>query len=235
MAAAAPHPAAEAPPREDAIPARIFLRPLGTPLTVGLAGLAVASFVQSGLDLHWIKVGQTHQVGLVLIAVPAILQLVACIFAYLSRDGAAGATLGLLATTWLGIGLIHLTSVPGHTSGALGLLLLAAGTTLACSAAAVSTGKPLPGVTFGLTATRFILAGIYELSAVSSWEHVAGIIGLLITGLAVYGVLAFELEGQRHRPLLPTFRRGLGARALEGGPAAQLEQISSEAGVRRLT
>jgi succinate-acetate transporter protein len=217
------------------IPARVFLRPIGSPLTAGLAGLAIGSLVEAGLSLRWVGVSDTHQVGLVLIAVPFVLQLIACVFAYLARDGSAGATLGMLSTSWLALGLVHLASVPGHTSGALGLLLLASGGTVACSAAAISTGKPLPGVVFALAAGRFAVAGIYQLSSVVTWRDADGIIGLVVTGVAVYALLAFKLEDQRHHPLLPTFRRGLGRRAMLGGPLAQLDDIDSEAGVRRGT
>jgi hypothetical protein len=31
------------------LPTRIFLRPIGSPLTIGMSGLAIASLVQSGL------------------------------------------------------------------------------------------------------------------------------------------------------------------------------------------
>lgn len=59
--------------------------------------------------------------------------------------------------------------------------------------------------------------------------------GLVVLGLAAYAVLAFELEGQRHRPLLPTFRRGRAARAIYGDPEAQVDGVTSEAGVRQTT
>lgn len=219
----------------EAIPARIFLRPIGTPLTVGLSGLAIASLVESGLSLGWVAKTQVHEIGLILIAVPFVLQLLACVFSYLSRDGAAGATLGVLSTTWLGLGLVHLTSSPGSRSGALGLLLLAAGGLLALSALAIGISKPLPAVVFGLAAIRFALSGIYQLGDVSTWEHAAGIVGLVVTGLAAYAVLAFELEGQRHRPVLPTFRVGQGRRAITAAGLQQLDGVANEAGVRETT
>lgn len=196
---------------DDALPTTVFLRPIGSPLTVGLSGLAIASLVQSGLDLGWISKLDTRQVGVVLLAVPFILQLVACVFSYLARDGAAGAAVGVLSTTWLAIGLIHITSAPGLTSGALGLLLLSAGGVLVLSATAVAVAKPLVGLVFALAAVRFALSGIYELTANGSWEDVAGVVGLVVCGLAAYSVLAFELEGQQRRPVLPTFRRTGGA------------------------
>lgn len=219
----------------DDSPVRVFLRPIGSPLTIGMSGLAIASLLQSGLDLHWIAVTQTHQVGLILLAVAFVMQLLACLFAYLARDGAAGASLGLLATTWAGIGAVHLSSSPGSRSGAMGLLLLAAGGVLALSSTAVSGAKPLPGLVFLAAAVRFAFGGVYQLGASSPWQHIAGIIGLVVVGLACYCVLAFELEDQQRRPVLPTFRRRRGAAAVHGGLDAQLDGIAHEAGVRQTT
>jgi hypothetical protein len=36
---------------DDALAVRFFLRPFGSPLTIALSGLAIASVVQSGIDL----------------------------------------------------------------------------------------------------------------------------------------------------------------------------------------
>ncbi|MGH2867405.1 MAG: hypothetical protein ACRDNK_07540, partial [Solirubrobacteraceae bacterium] len=106
----------------DSPQVRVVLRPVGTPLTIGMSGLAVASLVQSGLDLGWVANTQATAVALILISVPFVLQLLASVFSYLARDGAAGATLGLLATTWLSLGLVRLAYPTASTSPALGLL-----------------------------------------------------------------------------------------------------------------
>ena len=215
----------------DLPPSTVFLRPIGSPLTVGLSGLAIASLVESGLDLGWIAKSQTPQVGLVMLAVPFILQLIACVFSYLARDGATGACVGVLSTTWLGIGLISITS-GSSTSGALGLLLVASGGLLGVSATATGMAKPLAGLVFVAAALRFEFSGVYELSSNGWWKDASGILGLVVCGLAAYSVLAFELEGQKRQPVLPTFRRGRGERSVRGGWNAQLDGIVHEAGVR---
>ncbi len=197
-----------------------------------MSGLAVGSLVESGLDLGWIGTSQTRQVGLVLVAVPFVLQLLACVFSFLARDGAAAASTGLLSATWLAYGLLQLVG-GGSTSAALGLLLVAAGGVLVLSAAVVSTGKPLPGVVFALASLRFVLSGVYELSGSGSWENVAGVIGLVVCGLAAYCVLAFELEGQQRRPVLPTFRRGRGELSMTADWNGQLDGVAHEPGVRQ--
>jgi uncharacterized protein len=217
----------------NALPARVFLRPIGSPLTLGMAGLTIASFVESGLALHWVRPDQTHAVGLILIAVPFVLQLFACVFSYLARDGATGAAVGVLSTSWLATGLVYVLSRPGQTSGALGLMLAASAGVLALSAFAVGQAKPLPALVFLIAALRFGLDAVHELSGAGFWQNAGGIVGLVLCGVAAYCVLAFELEGQQGRPVIPTFRRGRGASALRDDGAAQLDGVAHEAGVRQ--
>ncbi len=219
---------------ESASP-QIVLRPVGSPLTLGMSGLAIASLVQSGVELHWLPSGQTSQAGLILIAVPFVLQLLACIFSYLARDGTTGAAVGILATSWLAVGLIHIVVRPGATSGALGLLLVAASGALGAAAGATVSSKPLPGAIFAVAAMRFATAGIFQLSTVGSWERAAGLLGLLVTALAVYAALAFELEDQHQRAVLPTFRRGRAAAAIRDGAGSDRARLITEPGVRGTT
>jgi succinate-acetate transporter protein len=221
-------------PMEEPRP-QIFLRPIGSPLTVGMSGLAIASFVASGLSLNWIAKSQALYVGVVLASVPFVLQLTACVFSFLARDGATAAAVGVLSTTWLAIGLVHIVARTASVNGALGLLLIMSGVTLALSSLAVGTAKPLPALVFLLAAARFGADAAYELSSGSFWEHLAGIIGLVVTGVSAYCVLAFELEGQRHRPVLPTFRRGRGRDALAGPVDTRIDGVTDEAGVRQTT
>jgi succinate-acetate transporter protein len=213
----------------------VFLRPIGSPLTIGMAGLGIASLVQSGLDLGWMAPTEVHKVGLILISVPFVLQLLASVFSYLARDGATGASVGVIATTWLGLGLLEISSRPGQTSTATGLLLLAAGGVVTLSALAIGPLKPLPATVFAVAALRFVFAGVYHCTTAGFWQDFAGIVGLVVVGLAAYCVLAFELEDQRHRPLLPTFRRGAAAAAMDDGASPKLDGVLHEAGVRQTT
>ncbi len=148
----------------DGVPrAHIVLRPIGTPLSLGMAGLAIASLVQSGYDLHWIAHGQGMKVGLVLLAVPFFLQFLASVLSFLARDGTTGTALGVLSASWLAIALIHIANKGAHRSGALGLMLLAAAGILVLSALVTVWAKPLPNAVFAVVGIRFLLGGIYEL------------------------------------------------------------------------
>jgi succinate-acetate transporter protein len=195
-----------------------------------LAGLGIASLVRSGFSLHWVGADQAAETGLILIAVPWVLQLIACVFAYLARDGAGGTTFGVLATTWLAFGLSDLIG-GGRASGALGLLLLAAAATLILSSLAVSAGKPLPALAVALSAVRFGFDGVHQLGGGATWQNVAGIIGLVVCGVAAYCVLAFSFEDARRRRVLPTFRRTTGA-ATYGDPISPDDALLSDAGIR---
>ena len=188
--------------------------------------------MESGLALGWIESSQALEVGVILIAVPFVLQLLACVFCYLARDGATGAAVGVLSTTWLGIGVLHLITPDTGRGGALGLLLLAAGFALAVSASSVSRANGLAGFVFLLAALRFALAGVYDAGGSQTWSHVAALVGLAVSGAAAYAVLAFELEGQQRRPVLPTFRHGRG-RVSAGESSDALEAIMREPGVRQ--
>src|SRR5436853_6110098 len=123
-------------------------------MPLGMAGLAGASLVTSGSELGWIPSGDSKQVALVLLAFAFPLQIAAWAIAFLARDGVVGTTLGVLASTWLADGLIHLTTPPGSQNGALGLLFLATSAAVGAGAAAAgSAGRP-PAFVFAIAAVR---------------------------------------------------------------------------------
>ena len=220
-------------PRADGRAAQVVLRPLGAALPLALAGLAVASLVLSGLELAWVPLAESKHVGILLLVTGGALQAVTAVLAFLARDGAAGSALGLLASAWSGIAIVHLTSAPGSTSKSLGLLLLAAGGLLLPGAGPVGMGKGVPALVIALAGLRYVLSGIYELSANHTWQDVAGIVGLVVTGAAAYAVWALQLEDARDRPLLPMGRRGRGRESVTGSLDDQLRGLEHEPGVRQ--
>lgn len=215
--------------------AHIFLRPIGTPVSLGMAGLAIASLVQSGYDLKWIAPGQALKAGLVLLAVPFFLQFAASVLAYLARDGATGTAMGVLSSCWLAIALVHIASGGDRRSGALGLMLLAAGGILLLTALASAPAKLLPAAVFAIEGIRFVLSGVHQLGATHPWAYAAGIAGLVVVALAGYCVLAFDLEGMLQRTVLPTLRRGRGQEALSGTASEAIADVVHEPGVRQMT
>jgi succinate-acetate transporter protein len=179
-------------------------------MPLGLFGLAAASLVVSGLELGWISTSQRIFVGVVIVAFPVSLQLVASVLSFLSRDAATASGLGVLATTWLAIGAVFIISPPGSTSGALGLLLLVSAVALTLSGVAGTLNKLVPAAVLIVSGARFAATGVYELSALEPWQDAAGAIGLGLTALALYTAFALELEDAKgqHGPAAAATRSG---------------------------
>jgi succinate-acetate transporter protein len=85
---------------------RIVARPIGSPTALGPYDLAAATLVVAGQQLGWIDSSEQKQVGAILIGFPILAQLVASVWSRLARDGVAAAAMGVLAFTWLSVGLV---------------------------------------------------------------------------------------------------------------------------------
>lgn len=212
--------------------ARVVLRPIGNPLPLGFLALAGATFLVAALQLGWIAPSEGRTVGIALIAFTFPLQLLTSIFGFLGRDVVAGTAMGVLAGTWLTVGVTILTIPPGATSDALGLLLLIAGVAMLIPATVSATGKIAATAVLATTVLRFLTAGVYELTAAEPWKGLTAIVGLVLVGLAVYVALAMTLEDARGVTTLPLGRRGSGREALRGSIDSQAQHIEREAGVR---
>ncbi|MCX2968861.1 hypothetical protein WDH52_16095 [Streptomyces sp. TRM70308] len=213
---------------------RIFLRPLGSPLPLGFLGLAGATFVLAGAQLGWVGPGESGVVGLVLVAFAVPMQGLASVLGFLGRDVVAGTGMGLLAATWLTVGLAKLGSVPGTTSDAVGLLLFVSAAGLLVVVVSAGFGKLLASAVLATAACRFVATGLYEMTSADGWETVAGILGLLLAAVAVWAALAFVSEDSLGRGLVPTLRGRPGRAATDGTMADEVSGVQHEAGVRRM-
>jgi len=211
----------------------IVLRPIAGPLALGFFGLAGATFVVAGLQLGWAAASEERQVALCVLAFTVPLQFTAAIMGFLARDGVAATGMGLLSGIWAAIGFVLLTASPGTTSNALGLFLVIAGVALWAPASAAAGGKLVPSLVLATAGLRFALTGIYEISASQTWKHLAGVVGLILTALALYAAYAAEYEDVLKRPVLPLGRRGKGRQALEGTYADQIAALTHDPGVRQ--
>ena len=219
--------------RDPEAMSRVTLRPIASPLPLGFLALAVATFTLAGLQLGWIGSAQQHDAGLVILTFAVPLQGLSTIYGFLARDSAAGTGMALQAGGWLSIGAATFSGRPGQTSGALGLLLVGAGTALLVPAVTAAMSKILASMVMALTAVRFYLTGTYELSASPGWKEAAGVGGLILAAVALYAGLAFELEDSRRATVLPTLRHGPGQKALAGDLSDEIAGVQHEAGVRR--
>ncbi|HEX8752595.1 MAG TPA: hypothetical protein VF731_04185 [Solirubrobacterales bacterium] len=208
---------------------RIGLRPIGNPMPLGFLALAAGTLTLSGLQLGWIPAGEGDAVALALVAFVFPLQLLASIFAFLGRDGAAAEGLGLLAGGWLTIGLVTLASPPGSTSNALGVFLLALAFVLLAPVLSAWPSKAVAAAVIGGAALRFLATAVYELSASGSWENVAGIVGVALFVLAAYAGLAMTLADANHGEGPLPLGRAEGGAPVGSDPTRKVEQ---EPGVR---
>jgi succinate-acetate transporter protein len=174
-----------------------MLRPIGNPLPLGFLALAGATLLVSGLQLGWLAETEGKDVALILIAFVFPLQLVTSVLGYLGRDVVAGTGMGVLAGTWLSVGLVALTSPAGSTSDALGLFLLLAAVAMLVPASAAMSAKPVAVPVLGTTALRFACTGVYQLTASNTWADIAGVVGLVLCAVAVVAALTVELQAVR--------------------------------------
>jgi succinate-acetate transporter protein len=216
-------------PEEDST--RIFLRPIASPLALGFLALGGATLVLSGLQLGWFAPQESSYVAFALMTFGAPLQLLSSIFGFLARDPAATGT-GVLAASWLTIGLVKLNSAPAATSTVLGVFLVFAGSALLVPAVGAAFGKLVPAIVLLTAAARFFLTGLYQLSANPSLQYAAGIVGLVLLGVAFYAALALTIEDVRRKTVLPALRVGAGKTAMKGSVEDQNEGVGREAGVR---
>jgi hypothetical protein len=212
---------------------RIVLRPIGSPLPLGILPLVPAGVLMGVMQLGGIPVSETKTVAFILLGFVVPLQLIASVLSFLARDTIAGTGLGLFAGTWLATALALMAGPPGARNHALGLFLLCVGGSMVVLVAGASFGKLGPALVMVLGSARFVVAGLYELLGGTTLEHAGAIIGLVLAGVALYSALATEVEDVQGETKLPLGRRAMAAEALQGPFDRQLERIEHEAGVRQ--
>jgi len=217
----------------EASRSQVVLRPVASPLPLGLLALAVATFSMAGVQLSWLPPAQAPKVGLLVLVFAVPLQALSSIFGFLARDPAASTGMALQGAGWLAIGLGTYTGRPGQPSPALGLVLLGAATVLLVPVITAARGMVLASAVMALTSLRFYLTAAAEFTASSAWQTAAAIVGLVLAVTAFYAGLAFELEDSAHVTVLPTFRRHEAEVAMIGDTSAEVSGIEHEAGVRR--
>jgi uncharacterized protein len=211
----------------------VVLRPLASPLPLGLLALAVATFSMAGLQLSWLALAWAPDVGLLVLVFAVPLQALSSVFGFLARDPAASTGMALQAAGWLAIGLGTYAARPGQPDPALGLVLLGAATVLLIPVITAARSKVLASAVMALTSLRFYLTAAAEFTVSPGWQVAAAVVGLVLAVTALYAGLAFELEDSAHVTVLPTFRRREAEVAMTGDAPAEVRGVEHEAGVRR--
>lgn len=213
--------------------ARVTLRPIGSPLPLGMFALVPAGLLLAGSQLGWFTTSDLKMLPFLLLGFAVPLQLVASVFAFLGRDSLVGTGFSLFTGTWLAYALASLSSPPGQTSALLGVFFLSiGGLFVMLTGGGLVGGKAVAGAVTLAGSARFILSGLYELTASTGVERAAGIVGLVFVAVAAYVGLATLLEDNARRSILPIGRRGLARSAFADGLDAQLSELEHEAGVR---
>lgn len=213
---------------------RIVLRPLASPLPLGLLGLGAGTTVLAGLQLGWVPASQGHLVAAAVLLVAVPLQAVASIVGFVARDPAAATAMGTLAATWAAIGvLLLLAPASSAPIRALGLILFFLAAAVLISATVAASSKLLLALVLVAATARFALTGVYEWLGGPGWEQAAGWVGVVLGALALAAAGAFEVEAARRGPTVATGRRGAGRIALSGDGLDTVGPVAHEAGVRR--
>ncbi len=211
---------------------RIVLRPLGSTLPLGFFAFGTGVLLTGLLELGALPAADGHQVGVLLLAFTAPLELLAAVFAFLARDAGAGTALGIFGASWVSTGLALLLEPPGSRSPVTGAWSLFLCVVLGAMAAAARSAKPALGALLLLAGLRFLTGGLDELGLWSVLRTVSGGVSMALVLVSAYGGLALLLEDLQGRVVLPTGRRGRARESLESGFEAQLAGLESEAGVR---
>lgn len=211
---------------------RIVLRPLGSGLPLGFFGFGVGITLATALQLGFIPPSEQQHVAVVGLAFCAPLELLAAVFALLSRDAGAASAMGMFGCFWTvtGIGwLMAPFNAPSVTTGILDMMLA---TFLAGLAVITFMGKPMLFVFLVFATLRMAASGAVALGIPGPYAQISDVTGVLLVASSIYGGLAFLYEDVRQRELLPVFRVGQARKALEGDIASQVERVEHEAGVR---
>jgi succinate-acetate transporter protein len=217
----------------DATVARVVLRPIGSPLPLGAMALVPSGLLLAGLQLGWFPDSETASIPYLILGFAVPLQFAASILAFLGRDAVVGTGFGIFTGTWLAFGLSGLANGVTQTSKVLGVFFLAVGFLFALlMLGGVVAGKVAAGMIVLAGSARFLVSGLYELTAASGLKTAAGIVGLVFVGVAAYAGVASLMEDSARHTILPLGRRGLARTSFEDGLDAQLNDLEHEAGVR---
>jgi succinate-acetate transporter protein len=220
-------------PENGPEPATVTVRPYGNPLPLGFFSFGIGMVLLAGISLGLLAGDEVRSAGILLAVFVFPLEFLAAVMAFLTRDTAAAAALGLFATSWAGLGVLHVVASGQRTSTALGMYLCAFALMLLPLAVTGFLGKGLLGVVLSVSTLRAALAAAYQLGAPHALELADAAAALLLTVLALYAGTAFLVEDLRQRTVLPVLRRGDARRAVEEDPDGRRTGRAREPGVRK--
>ncbi|MER6983461.1 hypothetical protein ABT317_42535, partial [Streptomyces carpinensis] len=152
-------------PEDGPEAATVTVRPYGNPLPLGFFSFGIGMVLLAGVSLGLLTGDQVRPVGILLAVFVFPLEFLAAVMAFLTRDTAAAAALGLFATSWAALGVLHIVAPAQQTSIALGMYLSAFALMLLPLAVTAFMGKALLGAVLSVSTMRAALAAAYQLGA----------------------------------------------------------------------
>jgi uncharacterized protein len=125
---------------------RIVVRPYASALPLGCFAFGVGNTLMSVYAFHWIGSSETRLMAVLLLAFVALLELIPCIMAFLSRDTGGATAMGVFSAVWVVQGIQFIIAAPHAPSVAMGMFLLMLAILLAMLAIVSFPGKPLLGI-----------------------------------------------------------------------------------------
>src|SRR4051812_24947642 len=188
-------------------PTRVFLRPVGTPVAIGLGAICIGTVMLSALQFGWLTTTQEQRtVAYVALGAAFPLELIAAIFALLARDALVGTGLAVFSSIWSVTGLTLLTGQPGATSDALGIFLLIGAGLLVLLLISAGRSRIAIGAVIVTGCARLAVTGLYEINNADGLREAAAIIGMVLAAVCAYGIVALLTEDLPRRSLLPVGR-----------------------------
>lgn len=195
----------------------IALLPIAAPSILGLFGFAAATFMTAANLAGWYGTAETPLILFPFaLAAGGIAELLAAMWAYVSRDRLATAMHGIWGSFWIGYGLYNLlialavlpaTAIDRTAAVAFGSWLVAlSALTMAGAIAATAENIALTAVLSTLTASAALQA-IALLVGVPAVRAIGAYVLLAAAALAWYLAAAMMLEATAERAVLPIGRR----------------------------
>jgi uncharacterized protein len=209
---------------------RIMLRPMASPMPLGLYTVAIATVLVSSLQLGIIPPSGQREVAFLILPAFA-LQLIVGIACIAARDTIAATLMASISGTWLADSLSYLFGTPGQTE-ALAVLLFTF-TIFITMLAVIARPKAALFAVLVVAGPRFFLSGLAAASGNANVSRAAGALGFVLAAVAMYTAFALLIEDVRGHTVLPVGRSGSAREAIEGNIASQLRGYEHMAGIRR--
>lgn len=158
-----------------------------SPLPLAFFSFALGMALLGALGLRWLSSAQdVRTAGVLMAAFVFPLETLAAVFALLDEDSAVAATLGLFATSWLGLGLLDALDPTQPTSRTVGVFLAGFAVVLTPLMVIALLGKRVMALVLVCSVLRAGFQAAYELGA-PQWTRTAdGVLALTIFALATY-------------------------------------------------